>query len=63
MTVTKATIVKDILGPDLVLLHTNLPCPMGIKRFAMSYIDVPKNKGFDYVRTHFPNIEVEIKPL
>ena len=49
-------------GTDKILLDTYLPSPYPdtiSKKPLQASFDVEKGKGYDYAKTHFPNIPIK----
>lgn len=61
--ILKIEILKKRYGTDMLFLHTDLPSPFlkGVSNAILILkCEVLKNKGEEYVKTNFPDVEYTI---
>lgn len=59
--VKEISLLSGNYGPDIILLHTNLPCGIWpFKGEATLRLEVAKGYGEDYCKEHFPKVPIEI---
>lgn len=60
MNITKITIITGLAGTDCLMIETDLPEPIWPYEGVLTLkTEVAKGKAEDYVKDHFPSIEVE----